>query len=104
MAAERPRAWLCALLACLFVLRQDGVGFRETHAILAQDQQARKQGAKPCTRTLRSHGDFLPSVLNHVCCAIVTTKPDFIKDPTTATACIHGMSNEAKNQILSCSL
>ena len=25
MAAERPRAWLCALLACLLVLRQDGV-------------------------------------------------------------------------------
>ena len=37
MAAERPRAWLCALLACLLVLRQDGVGFRETHAVLAQD-------------------------------------------------------------------
>ena len=48
--------------------------------------------------------EILLSVLNHVCCAIVTTKPDVIKDPTTATACIHGMSNEAKNQILSCSL
>ena len=26
-------------------------------SVLAQDQQARKQGAKPCTQTLRSHGD-----------------------------------------------
>ena len=26
-------------------------------SVLAQDQQARKQDAKPCTRTLRSHGD-----------------------------------------------
>ena len=26
-------------------------------SVLAQDQQARKQGAKPCTRTLCSHGD-----------------------------------------------
>ena len=27
MAAERPRAWLCDLLACLLVLRQDGCSF-----------------------------------------------------------------------------
>ena len=45
---------------------------------MAQDQQARKQGAKPCTRTLRSHGDsafcLKPCVLR-LCLLLHTCPP-----------------------------
>ena len=63
-------------------------------SVLAQDQQARKQGAKPCSRTLRSHGDsafcLKPCVLR--LCLLLQRRYHFPPPPppqrTTLISCV----------------